>query len=178
MHQGLLIVTYGLLLATAATGAFVFFGFSLFGPPKRRTRASTMTLPKRSIPLNWVVLHVLLALVTMGVFAFAIFDNVDVPTIAYVSFGMYVVTFLTGALFFIQFDARRRPLRRRLLGLHLMMAVATFILITAVMGVSAFPHHVAPPASSPKNSTMWDLVRQHRSELARQEPGKSGLPLP
>lgn len=82
-----------------------------------------------------------------------------------ISYALYVVTFLTGMLFFVRFDARRRPLRRRLIGLHLVMAVATFIMITSIMAVNAFPQHASKPPADPKNSTMWDYVRQHQSEL-------------
>ena len=85
-----------------------------------------------------------------------------------ISYVLYVVSFLTGLFFFIRFDARRRPLRRRLMGLHLMMAVATFIMVTSIMAVNAFPDVAAPAPSNPKRSTMWDYVAQHRSELKHQ----------
>ncbi|WP_243239231.1 hypothetical protein [Sulfobacillus harzensis] len=93
-----------------------------------------------------------------------------------VSYVLYVVTFLTGMLFFVRFDARRRPLRRRLIGMHLIMAVATFIMITSIMAVNAFPSHALPPPVNPKNSTMWDYVFQHRSELSRHHHGQGVLP--
>lgn len=69
-----LIITYMGLLVTAASGAFVFFGFALFGPPKPRKRGSTVTMPWRTIPINWVVLHIFFACVTLVLFTFAVFD--------------------------------------------------------------------------------------------------------
>lgn len=89
----------------------------------------------------------------------------------YFTYALYVITFLTGLLFFIQFDARRRPLRRRLMGIHLMMAVATFIMITSIMAAHAFPHNALPPPSNPKNSTMWDYITQHHSEKLLHQHG-------
>lgn len=84
-----------------------------------------------------------------------------------VTYVLYLATFLTGVLFFIRFDARRRPLRRRLLGLHLIMAVATFIMITAIVVVRAWAPHLPPPPSNPHNSTMWNLFKLHQAELKR-----------
>ncbi|MCL5116744.1 MAG: hypothetical protein M1272_06305 [Firmicutes bacterium] len=81
-----------------------------------------------------------------------------------ISYVLYVLSFLAGVFFFIQFDARRRPLRRRLMGMHLFMAVATFIMMTSIMAVNAFPDRAPTPPANPKHSTMWDYVRQHRSE--------------
>ncbi|NMP20852.1 hypothetical protein [Sulfobacillus harzensis] len=69
-----LIITYFALLVTAATGAFVFFGFALFGPPKPRKRGATVSMPRRTLPLNWVVLHIFFACVTLILFTFAVFD--------------------------------------------------------------------------------------------------------
>jgi amino acid transporter len=84
-----------------------------------------------------------------------------------ITYALYVITFLTGLLFFIRFDARRRPLRRRLLGIHLIMAVVTFIMVTSIVATRAWgppPDQAAPP-KNPKQSTMWDYLYQHRSEL-------------
>lgn len=92
--------------------------------------------------------------------------------IAYIA---YVITFLTGLIFFVRFDARRRPLRKRLLGLHLVMAVTTFILITSIMSVNAFPNQETPPPKNPTSSTMWDYVHQHRSELAHEKSSHGQL---
>lgn len=83
----------------------------------------------------------------------------------HISYALYVLSFLTGIFFFIRFDARRRPLRKRLLALHLIMAVATFILMTSIMAVNAFPQTALAPPKNPKQSTMWDYLRQHQSEL-------------
>ncbi len=69
-----LIITYFGLLITAATGGFVFFGFALFGPPKPKRRGTTVTMPRRTIPLNWVVLHIFFACVTLVLFTLAVFD--------------------------------------------------------------------------------------------------------
>ncbi|MCL5116743.1 MAG: hypothetical protein M1272_06300 [Firmicutes bacterium] len=73
MRHGL-IITYMGLLVTAATGGFVFFGFALFGPPKPRRKGSTVTMPRRTIPLNWVMLHIFFALVTLVLFTLTVFD--------------------------------------------------------------------------------------------------------
>lgn len=81
-----------------------------------------------------------------------------------ITYGLYIATFLTGIFFFIRFDARRRPLRRRLLGVHLIMAVATFIMITAIVAVRAWAPSLPAPPKNPKNSTMWDYYHQHQSE--------------
>lgn len=91
-----------------------------------------------------------------------------------ISYALYIVTFATGLLFFIRFDARRRPLRKRLIGFHLIMAVATFIMITSIMAVHAFPSRGLPPPKNPRHSTMWDYVLQHRSEKKGHASG--GLP--
>lgn len=84
-----------------------------------------------------------------------------------ITYALYVVTFLTGLLFFIRFDARRRPLRRRLIGVHLIMAVVTFIMITAIVVTRAWTNPLPPPPTNPKHSTMWDYYRQHQSERNR-----------
>lgn len=68
-----LIITYLSLLATAATGGFVFFGFALFGPPKRKNRDGSVTLPPRTLPLNWVVLHIFFACLTLVLFTLTVF---------------------------------------------------------------------------------------------------------
>lgn len=93
-----------------------------------------------------------------------------------ISYVLYVVTFLTGLFFFIRFDARRRPLRKRLMGVHLVMAVATFIMITSIMAVNAFPDRALPPPTNPKQSTMWDYVRQHQSEIKAHNHATTKLP--
>jgi len=69
-----LVITYLGLLVTAATGAFVFFGFALFGPPKPRRRGSTVHLAPKTLPLNWVVLHIIFATITLVLFSFAVFN--------------------------------------------------------------------------------------------------------
>lgn len=88
-----------------------------------------------------------------------------------VSYITYVITYLTGLTLFWRFDVRRRPLRRRLVGLHLLMAVLTFIGFAGVMSLYAFggpaPGHIAARARPPRRTTMWDYVAQHQSELAR-----------
>lgn len=72
MREGL-IITYMGLLVTAATGGFVFFGFALFGPPKPRRQGTTVRLPRKTIPLNWVVLHIFFATVTLVLFTLTLF---------------------------------------------------------------------------------------------------------
>lgn len=72
MRHGL-IITYVALLVTAATGGFVFFGFALFGPPKPKMRQGTMRMPRKTIPINWVILHVLFASITLVLFTLTIF---------------------------------------------------------------------------------------------------------
>jgi thiol:disulfide interchange protein len=91
----------------------------------------------------------------------------------YVAYGTYVVTYLTGLSFYLRFDAKRRPLRRRLLGLHLVMAVLTFITLTAAMGLYAFPGAASKPETS-SHSTMWYDARQHRAELKQYQATHSG----
>lgn len=82
-----------------------------------------------------------------------------------ITYGLYCVTFLTGLLFFVRFDARRRPLRKRLIGLHLGMAVTTFIMITAIVAVRAWQPSLPPPPTNPKKSTMWYYIHQHEQVL-------------
>jgi hypothetical protein len=72
MRQGL-IITYVGLLFTAASGGFVFFGFSLFGPPNPRRRGTTVPMPRKTIPLNWVLLHIIFAFVTLVLFTLTVF---------------------------------------------------------------------------------------------------------
>ncbi|MCL5971810.1 MAG: hypothetical protein M1499_04515 [Firmicutes bacterium] len=86
----------------------------------------------------------------------------------YVAYVAYVVTYLTGLTFYIRFDVRRRPLRRRLLGIHLLMAVVTFISLTASMALYGFPERAAVPETS-HQSTMWYYVLQHRSEHSKSQ---------
>ncbi len=64
-----LVWTYLGLLASSASGAFLFFGFALFGPPKRRpTNSGAVPLTRKTLPFRWVSLHVMLATVTLGLF--------------------------------------------------------------------------------------------------------------
>ncbi len=72
MRDGL-IITYMGLLVTAATGGFVFFGFALFGPPKRRRRGTALRMERKTIPLNWVVLHIFFASITLVLFSITVF---------------------------------------------------------------------------------------------------------
>ncbi|MDA8192927.1 MAG: hypothetical protein M0Z53_02850 [Thermaerobacter sp.] len=90
-----------------------------------------------------------------------------------ISYAMYVVTYLTGLGFYIRFDVRRRPVRKRLIGMHLIMTVFTFIFLTGAMAIEAFPPAPAVPQSA-SQSTMWYLVRQHHSALKRYEQTHSG----
>ena len=78
---------------------------------------------------------------------------------------LYCVTFAMGLLFFVRFDARNRPLRRRLIGLHLALAVATFIMITSIVAVRAWSPSLAGPPKNPKQSTMWDYYHLHQHEF-------------
>lgn len=91
-----------------------------------------------------------------------------------VTYALYCVTFATGMLFFVRFDARRRPLRRRLIGVHLVMAVVTFIMITSILAVGGWSSSLPAPPKNPKYSTMWDYDRQHRAEY--QAHNHSALP--
>lgn len=68
-----LVITYMSLLVTAASGGFVFFGFALFGPSKPRRRGGTVPMPRRTIPLNWVMLHIIFACITLVLFTLAVF---------------------------------------------------------------------------------------------------------
>lgn len=81
----------------------------------------------------------------------------------YVAYITYLITYVTGLTFYIKFDAQRRPLRRRLLGLHLIMAIFTFVALTSAMALYAYPNPKVPVEVG-KNSTMWDYVIQHRTE--------------
>lgn len=86
-------------------------------------------------------------------------------TTVWITYILYWLTFITGMAFFIRFDARRRPLRRRLIGLHLGMAVATFIMLTSIVAVRAWKPSLPPPPANPKNSTMWYYYYQHQQVL-------------
>ncbi len=91
----------------------------------------------------------------------------------YVAYGTYLVTYLTGLTFYVRFDAKKRPLRRRLLGIHLIMAVITFITLTSAMALYAFPS-AAPYPATHRRSTMWYDARQHRAELKQYQATHSG----
>ncbi|MHB1612668.1 MAG: hypothetical protein ACYCT0_13355 [Sulfobacillus sp.] len=67
-----LVWTYLGLLASSVSGAFLFFGFALFGPRRRRTSSSTVEFRRPTIPFSWVTVHVLLATVTLGLFTMTI----------------------------------------------------------------------------------------------------------
>lgn len=82
----------------------------------------------------------------------------------YVAYATYLGTYLTGLTFFIRFDLKHRPLRRRLLGLHVTMAVMSFIALTGAMALYAFPPSHAT-VQKPSQSTLWYYIEQHRSEL-------------
>lgn len=69
-----LVATYLGLLASSVSGAFLFFGFALFGPPKRRpAKSGTLALARKTLPFRWVSLHVVLATITLGLFTATIF---------------------------------------------------------------------------------------------------------
>ncbi len=64
-----LVWTYLGLLASAASGAFLFFGFALFGSPQRpSTKTGAVVLKRKTLPFSWVTLHVALATITLGLF--------------------------------------------------------------------------------------------------------------
>lgn len=90
------------------------------------------------------------------------------------SYATFVITYLTGLSFYIRFDVKRRPLRRRLIGLHLIMTVFTFIFLTGAMAILAFPTSSKSGHQSPKQSTMWYLVKQHRAEMKAFEKAHGG----
>lgn len=71
MRDGL-IMTYMGLLATAATGAFVFFGFALF-LPFTGLRADREGRERPAIPLNWIIIHIVLAAITLVLFSLTVF---------------------------------------------------------------------------------------------------------
>lgn len=70
-----LVVTYLGLIAVAISGAFVFFGFALFGPARRRSGPAMVMFPRGGLPLRWVSLHVLLATITLVLFTMAIIQG-------------------------------------------------------------------------------------------------------
>ncbi|AEJ39801.1 hypothetical protein TPY_1619 [Sulfobacillus acidophilus TPY] len=87
--------------------------------------------------------------------------------VLYFTYGFYVFTYLTGLTFFIRFDARRRPLRRRLIGMHLILAVTTFIMVTSIMAIGALPKPLPPPRTTAQQSFMWHIRQSHSAELER-----------
>ncbi|MCL5971809.1 MAG: hypothetical protein M1499_04510 [Firmicutes bacterium] len=70
-----LVMTYLGLIAVAISGAFVFFGFALFGPSRRRSGSAMVMFPRGGLPLRWVSLHVLLATVTLVLFTLAMIQG-------------------------------------------------------------------------------------------------------
>jgi hypothetical protein len=67
-----LIITYMGLLATAATGALVFFGFALF-LPFTGLRVDREGRPRPGVPLNWVIVHIVFAAITLALFSLTVF---------------------------------------------------------------------------------------------------------
>lgn len=59
------------LILTSLTGALLFFGFALFGPPARRARNGVVPMRSRTLPLNVVTLHVILSTLTLGLLTVA-----------------------------------------------------------------------------------------------------------
>jgi amino acid transporter len=169
--------TYVSLAVTSAAGAFLFFGYGWLGPllgRSERSRQKPLPLRRRGIPINWVLVHIVLASATLILFSDVMF-TVRPPHAGFLvaAYVFYVLTFFTGLGFFLRFDRRRRRLKPRLLGLHLLMAVITFTLITSAMALYAYTP--PPPARVPPSaSSMRFFYRQHMSELKRFEQTHHG----
>jgi hypothetical protein len=170
--------TYISLAATSVMGAFLFFAYGWLGPLIGRKPApgKPVHIRRRLMPFNLVLIHISLASLTLIVFTAELVHRPRATsTFLVAAYAFYLATYLTGLGFFIRFDRRRRRIKPRLLGTHLMMAVVTFTLITSAMALYAYPQP-APVTGPPSRSTMHFLVTQHRSELARYEkehPGSS-----
>lgn len=67
-----LVWTYLGLLASSASGAFLFFGFALFGTRRRRYRMNAVVFQRRGLPFTWVTVHVVLATITLVLFTLTV----------------------------------------------------------------------------------------------------------
>lgn len=80
-----------------------------------------------------------------------------------VAYGVYCLTFLVGIAFFFRYDLRKQFLPRALLGIHVGLAVFTFIAFTAAL--SAYTY-VRPAPAYRQRQPLSNFHRQQ--ELRRR----------
>lgn len=83
-------------------------------------------------------------------------------TMGYLAYATYVLTFGVGVIFFLRYDLRKKFLPRRLLGIHVGLAVLTFIFFTSAMATFRL-------ASTPPSSPSHDILNNfHRHQQLRK----------
>lgn len=161
-------VSYLSLVLTSIAGGFLFFGFTF--------RAKTV------YPLNLVKIHMVLSAVTVVLFTVVMLEPARFTAqhgpfgFLDVTYGFFVLTFVTGFSFFLRFDMRRRQMRPRILGFHLVMAVSAFCLYSAVVVAYGIPPSGLRPTQIVNgHDSSWYTAQRHRGELERLESDYPGF---
>lgn len=164
MAHLLLNLTYIGFAATATFGAVLFIGFTF------RPAVSFLwfNLNDPAYPRPVVIGHLLTAVATFGLFTASMANGGTRNPAMVVA---YVLTFFTlgiGVAFFIRFDYWSRPLRWRLVAVHLILAVCTAISATVALGLSQTQTSHLSRNERGYHSSVWNNVRQNLEILRRQ----------
>lgn len=82
-------------------------------------------------------------------------------TFLWISYGIYVLTFVVGGVFYVLYDRQRRALPVKYLGTHITLTVLTFIFFTSAMGAYAWPSSPNRAVSHGSQSSQWQSYRLH-----------------
>jgi hypothetical protein len=165
----LLHLTYAGIAVTSTLGAILFVGFT-FRPA---VTFLWFNVNQSAYPRTLVMTHMASALATWGLFTAYMARRGLGDAFVDVAYAMVVATLAVGSAFFIRYDFWSRPLRWRLVGAHLILAVFTFIAV-----VIAFPLVPAPPQHVPRSmlgrhSSLWANVRQNLQLELRNRRGRA-----
>ena len=163
-------LAYLSLFLTSAAGAVLFLGFTFRSP----ARFLGFAINEPSYPRSWVVAHLSMASATFALFSARMFlEGGWRDPLATVGYLLLSATLGVGLWFFARYDRLGKPLRWRLVAVHLILAVLTFTAMTAALPrfTPSGPQRL-PASQRGHGNSAWKLFEQHRSELKHQRrPG-------
>lgn len=150
-------LAFGCLCVTSIVGMILFFGYTF------RVRIV--------YPLVMVTTHLLLAILTTGLFVVAVVQRFlsprELSTLYMVLLGLnliiIVVTVVVGIVFFLRFNVKGREVYGTFVGLHVTMASVAFIFATA--STIAITQTIPPkvPITSPTLYNFYKYHHQHHT---------------
>ncbi|MCL6594685.1 MAG: hypothetical protein K6V73_00550 [Firmicutes bacterium] len=171
MHA-LVVWTFLSLAVTAAFGAVLFVGFTFRQP----VTFLWFNLNDASYPRTLVMAHMASAMVTFLLFTWYLVRRGLGDAFVDAAYALTALTLGVGMAFFLRYDYWSRPLRWRLVGAHLVLAVFTFIAIVVALPLFPPPPRTVPRSDLGSHSSLWANVQQNlelelRNRLAHAHGG-------